>query len=313
MILTTVLLAAALAAPSRADGGDALPSAYAQAARLAAGAAAGREAPRGPREKPAWPVLTPDELKAGPYHVRHAEIFGKDAPGDNLQVLRGVDAVQKTAPDGGGYFIGPKARPPESPIGYALALFGRPLLVPPRKTSYCSGASYSALIEALNLIFPSGLALSPERAEAMRMQEPDGGRREDRVKFWGNWNADDVGNDYALVRYSGMGTIVPPREARAGDFMNIHWKSGVSHSVVFLGWFTSPTEGKSALLWSSQPETNGLADWSAPLSRIDGVRVVRLTRPGALASFDVRAPVSYAPVWDKIDWTSDRPSPPSRP
>ena len=34
-----------------------------------------------------------------------------------------------TAPDGGGYFTGPKASPPESPIGYDLKFMGKPLII----------------------------------------------------------------------------------------------------------------------------------------------------------------------------------------
>lgn len=259
-------------------------------------------------ERMSWPVLAPEDLKAGTYHARHAEIFGKYAAGYNIEVLRAVDAVQKTAMDGGGYFTGVKAVPPESPIGYPVALFGKPLLDPPRKTSYCSGSSYTALIEALNRIFPNGLDLAPERAESLRMQEPDGGRREDFVKFWGNWNADDFGNHYALIQYSDMGTVIPPAEARAGDFLNIHWKTGVSHSVVFLGWHMDKKAGKSVLFWSSQAATNGLADRSAPLSLIDAVKIVRLTHPQGVATFDVNKPVSKDVAWDKVAWAWFKPS-----
>ena len=49
-------------------------------------------------------------------------------------VLRAIDRVQASAPDGGGYFIGLKADPLESPIGYPLRLFGRQMLLSPRTT-----------------------------------------------------------------------------------------------------------------------------------------------------------------------------------
>jgi hypothetical protein len=252
----------------------------------------------------AWTTLAPSDLTAGSYHVRHAEIFGKYATGFNLDVLRAVDAVQKTALDGGGYFTGVRADPPESPIGYPLALFGRPLLAPPRRTSYCSGASYAVLIEALNRIFGAKPpALTPERAEAMRMQEPDGSRREDDVKFWGHWNADHLGDHFALVQYSGMGRVVAPKDARAGDFMNIHWKTGISHSVVFLGWYVSKTEGPSMLIWSSQAATNGMADKRVPLSLVAGVKIVRLSNPKALTTFKTDAPVTPNVPWDLVTWT----------
>lgn len=213
------------------------------------------------------------------------------APAYNRKVLRGVKVVQAHAPDGGGYFTGLKAVPPESPIGYPLKLFGAPLLVPPRSTSYCSGATYSAFIEALNLIFPDGAArLSTERAEAMRMQEPDASRRDDGVKFWGYWNSDGFGSQYALVQYSGMGEEVPPEKARPGDFMNISRKSGSGHSVVFLGWTRSEGE-KAVRYWSSQKATNGINPQVEKLSVIKELKVVRLTHPERLFEFRTDAPV----------------------
>jgi hypothetical protein len=182
-------------------------------------------------------LLTDDQLHAGAHHTRHAELFARGVDGFDLLVLQAIDKVQATAPDGGGYFIGVKAKPTESPIGYPLALLSQPLLDPPRKTSYCSGSTYSAFIEALNLILPADTTkLTPERAEAMRMQEPDGGRREDGVKFWGHWNDDGPGCQYALVQYAKMGVELEPIHARPGDFLNINWKTGNGHSVVFLGW-----------------------------------------------------------------------------
>ena len=102
--------------------------------------------------------------------------------------------------------------------------------------------------------------ISPERFEAMRMQELDGGRREDWVKFWGLWNADGPGCHYALVQYSGAGSEIAPIHARPGDFMNINWKSGLGHSVVFLGWHKDSEGKKHVLFWSSQMGTNGLGD-----------------------------------------------------
>src|SRR5205814_7914827 len=200
-----------------------------------------------------WFVLPDTYVKLGAHHTRHAEVFGKHVIGYNAQVLAGVDKVQSGQPEGGGYFTGPKAKPAESPIGYPLALFGRPLLTPPRTTSYCSGSSYSAFIEAINLIYPDGAKrLSEDRLDALRMQEPDGGRREDGAKFWGHWNDDGPGSQYALVQYSGAGVEIKPQHARPGDFLNINWTSGLGHSVVFLGWHKDDADKKHVLFWSSQ-------------------------------------------------------------
>lgn len=237
-----------------------------------------------------WFYLKSGDLIRKRYHTRHEEIFGKYVAGYNHFVLKGIDKVQKSAPDGGGYFIGIKADPPESPLGYPLRLFGLPILNPPRKTSYCSGSTYGALIEALNMIFSDGgKKLSLDRFEAMRMQEPDGGRREDGIKFWGHWNADGFGSQYALVQYAGMGTEIPPQRARPGDFMNISWRRGGGHSVIFLGWIKNNKKKPPGIAyWASQAESNGLADvYSDSTNNIKYVKTVRLTNPENIFNFKI--------------------------
>jgi hypothetical protein len=250
-----------------------------------------------------WFLLKKDDLADGAHHTRHAEIFGKYVKGYNHYVLQGIDKVQATAMDGGGYFIGIKAVPPESPVGYQLKLFDRPLLEPPRTTSYCSGASYAAFIEQLNFVFPEqGKRLSDDRYEAIRMQEEDGGRREDTIKFWGKWNDDGFGSHYALAQYSQMGEEIKPHNARPGDFMNISWKKGGGHSVVFLGWYQDENAKKHIVYWASQTRTNGFGDEVVPLERIKEVKTVRLAHPENLFTFNVNAPVQRDIPGDKIDW-----------
>ncbi len=250
-----------------------------------------------------WFLLKPGDLKAGTHHTRHAEIFGKYVTGYNLFVLEGIDTVQAHALDGGGYFIGKNEVPTESPIGYSLRLFDQPLLDPPRATSYCSGATYGALIETLNRIFPNGaVRISPERLEAVRMQEPDGGRREDQIKFWGHWNDDGFGSHYALVQYSGIGIEIQPEQARPGDFMNISWKSGNGHSVVFLGWVKDRDGQKRMLYWASQKGTNGYGDQLVSLDRIKDIKAVRLERPDGLFTYDIAHAVERKIPGDPIRW-----------
>ena len=229
-------------------------------------------------------VLAPPALlAAGAHHTRHLELLGRGLPRVNREVLAAVDRVQATAPDGGGYFIGVKAVPAECPIGYPLTLKGSPMLAPTRTTSYCSGSSYSAFIEAMDRLLKR--PLDPERAELMRMQEPDGGRREDEVKAWGWWNADGNGCDYALVQYLGVGERIRSEDARPGDFMNVSWKSGLGHSVVFLGWAKDPVKGPSLVYWSSQKGTNGLGDQVSSLASVQALSAVRLAHPERLATF----------------------------
>ncbi|MCA9741699.1 MAG: hypothetical protein H6695_06165 [Deferribacteres bacterium] len=249
-----------------------------------------------------WFFLQKEDLAAGTHHTRHAEIFGTYVDGYNDLVLRGIDKVQQSAMDGGGYFIGLKADPPESPVGYPLQLFGKPLLEPPRSTSYCSGATYSAFVEMLNMLYGDSLQeLSADRLEALRMQEPDGGRREDEIKFWGKWNDDGFGNHFALVQYSQMGTTIKPIHARPGDFMNISWKKGGGHSVVFLGWYIDENGGKNVVYWSSQTGTNGFGDQVVPIERIKSVKIVRLTDPDALYRFDIATQVDDSIPGDEIE------------
>lgn len=247
-------------------------------------------------------VLSEEDLANGAHHTKHAETFGKYVEGYNYYILSGIDAAQATAPDGGGYFIGITADPPESPIGYDLKLLGVELVDAPRKTSYCSGASFTAFVEALNLIFADAkLALSDERAELLRMQEPDGGRREDHVKFWGEWNADGPGTNYALAQYAGAGERVEPSAAKPGDFVNINWKSGGGHSVVFLGWVVDSSGGKNLAYWSSQKGTNGMGDQVVELERIASVVITRLTAPERMFDFEPRE-VEYEVEGSEIEW-----------
>lgn len=248
-------------------------------------------------------ILTDPDLNAGIYHTRHAEIFGKYIDGYNLKILEGIDIVQATATDGGGYFASIKAIPPEAPIGYPLKLFNKVLFEPERSTSYCSGSTYAAFIEGLNLIYTENIqGLEYAQFEALCIQEQDGGRREDNVKFWGKWNDDGYGNHFALVQYSNMGKRITPVRARPGDFMNISWKNGGGHSVIFLGWHQDREGKKSLLYWSSQTRTNGLGDELVGLDKINEVMTVRLAALDSLFTFNVDKKVNRRVVGNKILW-----------
>ena len=250
-----------------------------------------------------WLFVKAADLKEGEHHLNHYEIFGKYVDGYNKYILKAIDEVQKTALDGGGYFVGLKVNPPESPIGYDLKLLGKPLIKAPRKTSYCSGASYTVFIEALNLIFAGSNKILPEENyEAMRMQEPDGGRREDNVKFWGKWNADGYGNHFSLVQYSKIGKKINPKNARPGDFVNISWKSGLGHSVVFLGWNIDEKNDTNLVYFSSQKHTNGFGDVSVNINKIQEVLFVRLYEPYSLFINKFDENVNYEIDGDKINF-----------
>jgi hypothetical protein len=248
-------------------------------------------------------VLKTSDLEAGIHHLRHAEIFGKYSNGYNLKILEAIDIVQATAPDGGGYFANIKAIPPEAPIGYSLNLFGKALSEPQRSTSYCSGSTYAVFIEGLNLIYKDkNVTLDDPQFEALCMHEPDGGRREDTIKFWGKWNDDGYGNHFALVQYSKMGKKINPVNARPGDFMNISWTKGGGHSVIFLGWYQNKQKAKQLLYWSSQTRTNGFGDDLVPLENIREVMVVRLSNPDNLFTFNINSNVDRKIAGDKLSW-----------
>ncbi len=226
-------------------------------------------------------------------HTSHEKIFGKYAPGYNKYILKAVDKIQGRTMGGGGYYNNLTDKSKECPIGYQLKIFNRPLIKPFRKSSYCTGATYSAFIEALNLIYPGGEArLTPDRYEALRMQEMDGSRREDFVKVWGNWNT-QWGAQYVLVNYLEMGKMVDQMEARPGDFMNILSKKGRGHSAIFLGWHKNEGEEKQLMYWSSQPETYGISDYIVPTNKIAELAIVRLIHPGKVFTFDVTKSIDF--------------------
>lgn len=228
-----------------------------------------------------------------PQNLGHFRTYRDQAVGFNRYVLMGIDRVQATAMDGGGYFIGVRAVPAESPVGYNLTLGAHELLAAPRCTSYCSGASYAAFIEGLGLwLRHNPLDIAPDRAELLRMQEPDGGRREDETKVWGWWNADGPGSHFALVQLTGAGERIAPKDAMPGDFMNISWRKGPGHSVVFLAWEANAEGKRGVRFWSSQKSTNGLGDLWVPLDSIKTCVITRATRPENLFTFDPARPVS---------------------
>ncbi|MCE1187575.1 MAG: hypothetical protein LWX56_00410 [Ignavibacteria bacterium] len=239
-----------------------------------------------------YPLLPKSVLKNDVHNTLHKTTFSKFTSGFNKTVLEAIDTVQAHAMDGGTYFIGVSAKPAESPVNYELKLGGKSLLTPPRSSSYCSGSSYAVFIETLNRLLPDvDKKLSPERAEAMRMQEPDGSRREDWVKFWGIWNADGFGSNYAMVQYAKMGVQVKPEDAKPGDFANISWKTGNGHSVVFLGWCLNEHGEKCIMYWASQKASNGYGDQIVPVNRIKDISIVRLTKPENIYQFDINTKI----------------------
>jgi len=247
-----------------------------------------------------WYYLSASQRAQDSHNCQHFFNYGADAPEYNEFVLRGIDKVMATAPNGGGYFVGLKAQPPESPLGYELKLGSYSLLTPPRPTSYCSGSSYGVFIEALNLINPRySKRMTAAQLEACRMQEADGGRRDDDVKLWGYWNDDIWGIHHALIDYTQTGEVVEPDAARPGDFIKIMWSKASGHFVVFLGWVRGADNQPTAIrYWSSQPGTNGFGEQESSIGKIYSLLFVRLTEPDNITKFDPGYKVN---VWNVLD------------
>jgi hypothetical protein len=82
--------------------------------------------------------------------------------------------------------------------------------------------------------------------------------------------------------------------------MNISWNAGGGHSVVFLGWFHKGGQ-LGMMYWSSQKGTNGFGDVAlCPLTRVKTVKIIRLTHPEKLFSFDVQGSVERSIPGDTI-------------
>ncbi|RLE45025.1 hypothetical protein DRJ25_06175, partial [Candidatus Woesearchaeota archaeon] len=84
-------------------------------------------------------------------------------------------------------------------------------------------------------------------------------------------------------------------------FLNISWKNGGGHSVIFLGW-TTQNNDKKLVYWSSQTSTNGYGDQTVSLDRIAAVKIVRLTHPEKIFTFDYLTPVTTTVPGDSITW-----------
>ena len=236
-----------------------------------------------------------------------AEPFNSSAP-LNAAILAEMQQMHAKLPNGGGYFMGIKADPMECPIGLPIEFCGRPLLTPTRASSYCSGVTYALFLSAVEReVQANRWVLSQGQMEALRLQEPDGGRREDEVKLWGWWNADGPGSLYAMTLVTSMGIRVSPQDAQPGDFLNINWAKGGGHSAVFLGWVTT-AEGKPGVEgWGSQSSTNGIGEVVVSEDALSGLVITRLTHPKGILSLDPNFSIKRPRVeYDKPPFAGNR-------
>jgi hypothetical protein len=140
--------------------------------------------------------------------------------------------------------------------------------------SFCSGATYLVFLSVVNALIQNGkIQLSREAVRAIRPQGQD-----DNVGVWGYWNNSNRGAA-DLFDKLGLGpTFNSFEDARPGDFMNIDWKSGGGHSVIFLG-----LEGDQVKFWSSNVSTGGFGEKTASRQSIQRATFSRLEHPEKLA------------------------------
>lgn len=210
-------------------------------------------------------------------HTKHFQLWGAKAQEEGKWVLQGIDEAQLRAPKEDAWWVGPKELPLESPVGFTLSLYGRPLFRPERTTSFCSGATYAALILGMQKQRPEDPGITPDAEESLRQTEADGSRRNDQIGFWGVWNGYGAGLYWALTDLTGAGRRIKPEEMRPGDFVQIYWSPKTGHSTSFLGWHQNKEGERFMRVWSSQEGTRGMGDWNVPVKRLFGLVCVRLT------------------------------------
>jgi hypothetical protein len=167
----------------------------------------------------------------------------------NWRVLAAIEQM----PVGGGYAV---TRAASQALGKAIRLNENgqisveAVLAQP---SYCSGATYLVLVNALKPEIEK-IQDSRKREALIRCLKVEG--QLDGVGVWGRWNAN--GPCMALwFAESGMGHSFWDYElARPGDFLKLWWKDAIGrdeagHSVVFLGYSVTAEGEKGVEIWSS--------------------------------------------------------------
>ena len=184
----------------------------------------------------------------------------------------------RNIPDGGGYAT---TREAHSALVSAVAPQGDSIsvLAVRARPSYCSGATFLALLKTLRAAEKSGRIepLGDAWRELMPKAAADG------VGIWGRWNANGPGASRLFHELQLGRNFTEWSEARAGDFLKIFWSDAVGksergHLVVFLG-----EEEKNGVphvrFWSSN-KPNGYGEKSVAKSKIARAIFSRLETPG---------------------------------
>ncbi|MFC7337324.1 hypothetical protein ACFQY0_09070 [Haloferula chungangensis] len=194
-----------------------------------------------------------------------ANMAAGEASGFNSKVLAAI----RTMPGGGGYDGSDATK--NLLHGACNLTDGRFQVEANRaKPSFCSGATYLVLLEALG----SGSdALLPE------IDQQDG------HGVFGRWNSNGPGSAKLVADLAAGRNFTSWDEAQPGDFLKIWWTDKIGgrergHLVVYLGH-----DAKSVRFWSSN-QPGGYGTKSVPRSDCKRVLFTRITRPERFAAAD---------------------------
>ena len=195
--------------------------------------------------------------------VACANLTADEGSGFNSKVLAAV----RTMPTGGGY-DGSDAT--KNLLHGACNLTGERIQVNAihAKPSFCSGATYLVLLEALG---SGSEALLPE------IDQKDG------HGVFGRWNSNGPGSAKLVADLGAGKNFTSWDEAQPGDFLKIWWTDRIGghergHLVVYLGH-----DAESVRFWSSN-QPSGYGTKSVPRSDCRRVLFTRITRPERFAA-----------------------------
>ncbi|GAA5482886.1 hypothetical protein [Haloferula sargassicola] len=192
-----------------------------------------------------------------------ANVAAGEGPDFNAKVLAAV----KSMPAGGGY-DGSDATKNLLP-GACRIEAGQVRVTPGRaKPSFCSGATYLVLLEAL------------DRGNEALLPVID---HQDGHGIFGRWNANGPGAAKLVADLGAGVNFTSWEKARPGDFLKIWWGDEIGrrergHHVVYLGH-----DAGSVRFWSSN-QPGGYGVKSVPRSDCKRVLFTRITRPERFAA-----------------------------
>lgn len=195
----------------------------------------------------------------------------------NEAVLRAIEKL----PLGGGYSVGRDAK---KALQTAVSWEDEKPAIRPREAqpSFCSGATYMALLVALATEQKAGhLSLTPTVWRKLIVEGQGDGEG-----VWGRWNANGPGTA-RLFYESGVGrNFTEWGQAQAGDFLKIFWNESIGaeekgHSVVYLA--RGIVDGEDTVAFWSSNESEGYGVKQVAFSKIKRAVFSRLEHPERLS------------------------------